>query len=87
MNETRTITLRLQPGNGSNLLGLAGLLAIVAAIAGLAGPWWGVLTAGLFGLALAALAQRRDALAADNERASNVLHMPPAKAGPATARG
>ncbi|MCW2859105.1 MAG: hypothetical protein JWP48_813 [Actinoallomurus sp.] len=49
---------RIAAGALSNLVGLLGLLAIATAVGALAGDWWwSVLVTGVFGVALAALAQ------------------------------
>lgn len=59
---------RIPSGGLSNIVGLLGLLGIVLAVGGLTGNWWwSVLTAGVFGVALAYVAQTHDAVAATAE--------------------
>lgn len=59
--EVRIRLPKISPGFVSNLLGVLGLIAIVAAVAGLTSPWWALLTAGGFCVALAYIAGLNDA--------------------------
>jgi hypothetical protein len=61
------VTVRIPVPSGqmaTNILGVFGVLAVVLAVGGLAGALWGLLTAGVFAIALAVLAQTLSAPAA-----------------------
>lgn len=66
----------LRPGVASNALGVAGLVGLVVSIGGLAGWPWAVLTAAVFAIALAVIAQNAQAADGADEATRRLLHEP-----------